>query len=159
MPPRKGCMLIRGDNFRRFWSYVVCRGDCLIWIGDRTSHFGHGKFTTTTNGQQRHHKAHRWIYEQLVGPAGKVLRYSCNNPACVNIEHLIPGTQLDNVHDAIRAGSRKGTPPAIVRQIRRAYDSGESPTRIAARLGMPMITVWHIAKRETWAHLPDEESS
>jgi hypothetical protein len=33
-----------------------------------------------------------------------VARHTCNNPACVNPDHIIPGTQYENVHDMIAAG-------------------------------------------------------
>lgn len=44
------------------------------------------------------------VYEWVNGsiPKGLVVRHECDNPACVNINHLLLGTQKDNVHDSIK---------------------------------------------------------
>lgn len=44
-------------------------------------------------------KAHRWMYERLVGPIphGHVLDHLCNQRACVNPVHLRPVEQRENV--------------------------------------------------------------
>lgn len=95
---------IRGNDLARFWSKTERRGECVLWTAGLDKD-GYGKFATGPHGGQKHHRAHRWIYEQLVGPVNApVLRHSCDTPACVNVEHLIPGSHADNVHDCIARG-------------------------------------------------------
>ena len=51
--------------------------------------------------------AHRVAWEFRHGPISKshVIRHVvCDNPRCVNVEHLAPGTQLDNMEDMAAAG-------------------------------------------------------
>lgn len=79
----------------RFWPRVDMSGDCWLWTGppDRD---GYGKFTVT--GSQRAF-AHRFAYEQLVGPIpdGLQLDHLCRVPACVRPEHLEPVTCRENL--------------------------------------------------------------
>lgn len=54
----------------------------------------------------KHQRLFRYIYEQKYGkiPNGMLIRHTCDNPWCCNIEHLIIGTPLDNVRDMIERG-------------------------------------------------------
>lgn len=47
---------------------------------------------------------HRVIYEQNYGliPDGKVIRHTCDEKTCININHLALGTHLDNINDKIQ---------------------------------------------------------
>ncbi len=38
---------------------------------------------------------------------GKVVRHECDNPKCINPDHLMLGTQYDNIQDKIRRGRAK----------------------------------------------------
>lgn len=88
---------IRNNDEARFFSYVDKNGPngCWIWTG-AINGAGYGSFYY----KGRQVKAARWIYEQMVGPIpdGLVLdHYVCNNPRCVNPNHLRPCTQKKNV--------------------------------------------------------------
>jgi hypothetical protein len=49
------------------------------------------------------YSAHREFYKYYKGeiPKGKIIRHSCDNPQCVNPDHLIIGTKKDNTQDMI----------------------------------------------------------
>ena len=97
----------------RFWSKVDRRGDddCWPWLAGLTSH-GYGQFGVGGRAGTMV-KAHRWIYEQMVGPVpeGMELDHLCHNAApacpggytcrhrrCVNyVKHLRPATHSDNI--------------------------------------------------------------
>ena len=69
---------------------------CLVW-GGATFGTGYGKFYF--EGKQV--TAHRWIFIELHGYAPPVVRHDCDNPPCVEERHLLPGSQGDNIRDAV----------------------------------------------------------
>ena len=79
--------------------YDVQPNGCWNWAG------ANGDYGLKyANG--RKYKAHRWMYEQHVGPipAGHGVLHKCDNPSCVNQDHLFTGTQADNMQDCISKG-------------------------------------------------------
>jgi len=81
-----------GSTLDRFFTKVEV-GDCWLWVGatDR----GYGKFYP----HRKTVRAHRWLYEQLVGPvpAGMDLDHLCRVRACVNPDHLEVVTRSVNL--------------------------------------------------------------
>jgi hypothetical protein len=67
---------------------------CLLWTA-ATSAGRYGAFWHSG----KLYKAHRWIYENVVGPipAGLVIDHICRNGLCVAVEHLRVVTQRENV--------------------------------------------------------------
>lgn len=49
---------------------------------------------------------HRYIYFVNHGkiPDGKVIMHRCDNPSCVNIDHLQVGSQAENMQDMVKKG-------------------------------------------------------
>lgn len=66
---------------------------CWRWIGSRDKD-GYGRFKV--DGGMR--RAHRWAYEQTYGeiPPGWEVDHLCQNPWCVNPEHLDMVTQWEH---------------------------------------------------------------
>jgi hypothetical protein len=91
----------------RFWSKVNKTDSCWEWSGLKNDN-GYGQTTIRKNKKSYSVLAHRvsWvIHNKQDFPEDKpVARHICNNPACVRPDHIIPGTQADNIHDAVRAG-------------------------------------------------------
>lgn len=76
-------------------------GDCLIWQGQKDKR-GYG-FLRLDGRLQR---AHRIAFVLRNGPIpeGMVILHACDNPSCVNPDHLSMGTQHANVRDMLDKG-------------------------------------------------------
>lgn len=148
MPVVKGGSIIRGDDIRRFWSKTKPDGACIVWTGAR-AHYGHGKFMVGTARRQKTIHAHRWIYERVFGPVGDLeVRHDCDNPPCVALQHLSPGTQMQNVHDAIDRGRRVFVAsPDVIRELERRVASGESVPAAARAIGIKAQTAYSALAR------------
>jgi hypothetical protein len=71
-------------------------GLSCCWLWTASTNKGYGKFVVST---RVHVEAHRWLYEQLVGPIGPGLQldHLCRVTRCVNPDHLEPVTQRENM--------------------------------------------------------------
>jgi len=95
------------EEQKRFWSRVVRLGtdECWIWTSTTDSD-GYGKIRVT--GKQR--AAHRVSWALANGREPDLcVCHSCDNPKCVNPNHLWLGTQADNLRDMIAKGRRRKT--------------------------------------------------
>ncbi len=97
-------------DFKR-WSDKVQFGtkdECWEWQGSRW--LGYGQLVV--GGKTK--KAHRLSYEHFTGrQLGKLLCcHTCDNPGCVNPNHLFAGTHTDNAQDMVRKGRHSTAPPA-----------------------------------------------
>lgn len=122
--PRKGRGPVKGFSDRLELDKET---GCWNWTG-ATDRYGYGNMKRAGKSI----RAHRYAFEKLVGPipSGACVLHSCDNPACVNPDHLRTGSQKDNIHDAIERGRfvapRQKLTLAQVDEIRRSSaSSGE----------------------------------
>src|SRR5690349_13982377 len=76
---------------------------CIEWDGTRHVK-GYGQITI----RGRTVRAHRLAWEKANGPIpeGMMVCHKCDNPPCINPEHLFLGTSKDNAQDSIIKGRR-----------------------------------------------------
>lgn len=147
-------MLIGEVDKERFKKLCVPsnRTDCINWIGtiDEDSY---GKFYLSLERKQT--AAHRVAYILHTGEdiKGIVIRHTCDNPTCVNPLHLIKGTNLDNVNDAIKRGLRHTKlSKAEVEEIL-SLKGKLTGAKIAIKFNVSRQTISHILTGQTWSKL------
>ena len=89
----------------RFWEKVEVKNenDCWNWLGWKVRGYGRIK----RNGVKE--LAHRISYSIHFGhiPERKCVLHTCDNPSCVNPNHLWIGTHQENMTDRGRKGRTK----------------------------------------------------
>lgn len=137
--------------------------ECILWQGGRgPKGYGSTRFKGVVTG------AHRAAYcgyhnLELSDIAGQVVRHKCDVRACVNPEHLVIGTQLDNMHDMSERGRKvvavgNALPqakltPWKVRRIRMLLAVGHTQADIAELMNTSQPNVSAIKHRKAWAHV------
>lgn len=142
-------------------------GPCWLWTG-ATDEYGYGRFRPDPKKKSKWKKAHRYSYELKYGAvtAGKLVCHHCDNPPCINPDHLFTGTHKDNHDDAISKGRAhlvkaphgEAYPSAEltemqIREIRRLIAAGVWIADIARHYKRPYGTIYGAVMGENWKHL------
>jgi len=88
----------------RFWKNVKKTDSCWLWTArGRCGSLGYGQFWLGyKDGKTTAHRA-AWILT-FGDPKDLYVLHKCDNPLCVNPDHLFLGTQQDNVRDCFSKG-------------------------------------------------------
>lgn len=157
----------------RFWRHVIkLENGCWEWSGSRSS-FGYGILHIGKKPRKAHRIAWKLLRSEI--PSGIVVCHKCDNPPCVNPEHLFLGTTADNTRDAIEKGrfARPGQRQAsalkyakrgedhcrakltreIVKAIRQGVAEGFAQMSFANRYRVDPTTIRDIVQHKTWRHV------
>jgi hypothetical protein len=149
----------KSNDPNRFWSKVQKTEYCWLWIG-RIDQEGYGRLDKNNKGIL----AHRLSYELHNGliPNGLDVLHTCDNPKCVNPEHLWIGTHTDNMRDMFAKGRRKikkgeennnaKLTKCQVLEIKRKYKKGNGAT-LAKEYNVSLTTISHIIHKKIWSWL------
>lgn len=151
-------------------------GPCWVWTAGKND-FGYGVFWVKGKSHNAHRVSAEWA--GIVIPVGLIVRHKCDNPSCVNWEHLEPGTYKQNSNDArvrgrTATGDRNGArlypermvhfsgednPIAVLNAakviaMRQAYAAGGVTYRqLGKQYGVHGTTVFYVVKRRIWTHV------
>lgn len=104
-------------HIQRFWQNVIITASgCHEWQGGRVPD-GYGnlwdKERLVLHTKER--RAHRiaWVLKAGPVPTGKLVLHSCDNPPCINWDHLHLGDPLMNMQEKVERGRWKGGRPKL----------------------------------------------
>ena len=128
---------------------------CWIWNG-ATNPRGYGWF--------KHVNSHRcaWTIYRGAIPDGKSVLHRCDNPSCVNPEHLFLGDQEVNMQDMDqkgrritpdRKGQRNGRSKLNESDVFAIRLSSATPRFLAAFFGVSRNQISAIKTRRAWKHV------
>ena len=151
---------------KRFLSNISIAGNgCWDWSARRSQH-GYGWFYY--NKKQRIASRVSWELHHGEIPKEMCVCHKCDNPACVNPDHLFLGTHQENMRDRDRKGRNKcGSLPIArgeqhsfsklkdedVREIRNLYSQGMLQREIGKRFGIVRQNVSKILLGQRWKHI------
>lgn len=143
----------------RFNQKLLITPGCWLWKARQKKGYGlmyvQGKMVA----------AHRLSYELHVGkiPDGLLVCHKCDNPICVNPEHLFVGSDADNSDDKLSKGRQAKGPQVgtaklsemAVLEMRQMYAKGKNGgiKALASRFNISKSQVWNVVNRKEWQHL------
>lgn len=145
----------------RFFAKVKKLGDCWEWQGSRLK-TGYGRIRIGYGDSREMTLAHRvsWVlHNKKTLTSYQFVMHKCDNPPCVNPDHLMVGTPKDNTQDMIKKGrKRNGRAPgekngsakltwAKVNDIRK---SGKTPSQLAEMYGVTKSSISRILTNQSW---------
>lgn len=94
----------------RFRSKVNKTSGCWLWTGARNSG-GYGVIGRGHRSEGLIRASHvSWIIHNEWLPPGLWVLHRCDNPPCINPDHLFLGTPKDNMHDCLQKGRARRNP-------------------------------------------------
>lgn len=161
-------MNLRGLSMsERFWRQVDKEGPahprlgtrCWLWLGRKSGPMGYGVFTTKKPKRvQAHRAAFFFVHGRWPEPCAL---HHCDNPPCVNPEHLYEGNRTQNAEDRTRRGrhraghlfgekhGRAKLTNEVVAELRVRYLTGERMRALAQEKGVSVSTVSRAVRGET----------
>jgi hypothetical protein len=162
-PYCKECRIVPGVKRRSrsvedvLSNYKVVDG-CWEWQGTLLIY----EFYGVACFEGKRYRAHRLSYVHHVGeiPDGKIICHHCDNPKCINPEHLYAGSHKDNTRDMYERG-RQNAPKGIDRpnvkltedQVIKIRGDERNHKLIAIQYEIAASTVSSIKTRRTWNHI------
>lgn len=124
---------------------------CVEWIGSKNRR-GYGQLRYMGSPRLAHRLSYIVATEaSLDSISGKMVCHHCDNPACINPNHLFLGTGKDNVQDMCRKDRHSGRLTA--QDVAEIRASDASRATLAERFGVAVTTISAARSGATFRHI------
>jgi hypothetical protein len=138
------------DILRNYWT--LDSEGCWIWLGRKYPN-GYGRIGYQGSEICSHRLS--WIVHRGQITDELMVLHKCDNPKCINPDHLFLGTQADNMHDMVTKNRQQHgsghyaskITEEIVRYIRNSSDTGVS---LSKALGVSTSLISMIRSNSIW---------
>ena len=128
---------------------------CWLWTGA-----SHRRGYGAIKHANQQWKAHRlsWLLAKGENPGNLLVCHKCDNPRCVNPDHLFLGTNKDNMKDCVSKrrncfGSKHPSAKLTEADVIAIYEDPRSQPAISASYGIPQAAVSRIKLAKSWTHV------
>ena len=131
------------------WSFVDKTGECWLWTGGLDKD-GYGVWWLDGKNVRPHRLICKMYGKEIKQPF--ISRHLCHVRNCVNPDHIVPGTQKENVEDQLRLGthSKLKYSDDLIEQIKTEYRNSKTTTRrLAEKYGVSKTQVGYIVQGKT----------
>jgi hypothetical protein len=144
----------------RFYTRIDTSGDCWLWKAGKDRD-RYPSFFAKVDGVS-FERAHRFSYAYFKGPIAKGLSvcHKCDNPSCVNPDHLFLGTTKENIADMMAKGRRhvnqgelSGKAILTEKQVRAIMLDPRPHPVLAHEYGVTASTISGIKLKTSWRHI------
>jgi hypothetical protein len=148
--------------YKKFQNNINKTNYCWLWLGG-TKKSNNGKSYGSFYIKSTSFRAHRisfYIYNDL-NPGNLEVCHNCDNPLCVNPEHLFLVTRQENATDAFEKGrmpkGKDHTESKLteeqIKEIRFMASLSMSHLMIANKFKVSRPCIHSIVNRRTWKHI------
>lgn len=144
---------VPSDLMAKFWAKVDRRSpaECWQWQGGfKESGYGYLHYG-------RNVRAHRVSYAIENGclPPGLQICHRCDNPACVNPNHLFAGSAQENSHDCVKKGRHVSAMTKFTdKQVMAIREDNRNYRDIAKDYGVHDKTISYMKRGLSYKHVP-----
>ena len=112
---------------------------------------GYARVTIVKRPTFKTYYLHRVVFEYFNGETDLCVCHKCDNPSCINPEHLFAGTQRENILDAVKKGrwtqQRTKFDAKDIKAIREATEPAKA---VAERFGTTASYIYRIRNGHVW---------
>lgn len=139
---------------------VADKAECIVYPGAKTAS---GYPIVWREGKTQSYTRYIWKQKHGKIPKGKIVCHHCDNPSCINEEHLFLGTHQDNTRDMQMKGRYRSAigeahglakmTDESVREMRKDWRKGLRVFELVKKYDLSRTAVWKIVNNITWTHV------